>query len=939
MAGLNREAIMAEYGKLPLSFEPTQDGDSQEFVARTAGGTVKLMGKQIVITLNKPTPPALGSGHSSAEPPSTLRIGLEGPNPDVRARATGELPGKSNFFYGDKPRNWKTDVPNFSRVEYSNIYLGIDLVYYGDRSGHLEHDFVVKPGANPATIQLNIEGAESVQLLDTGSLQIGLSHGTRAETATLLRPVIYQEIEGRRVKVAGEYRRLGPDAVGFQIGDYDHSRDLVIDPVLDYSTYLGGGILTGATAIAVDSGGNAYIVGHSGVGGSFPTTKGSFDPSCNDCSAAFVAKLNPTGTALVYSTYLSGGLFDQANAVAVDSTGAAYVAGITESSGFPVTKGAVQTKFGGAFSNGFITKLNPAGSKLDYSTYLGGDGPASCYTEAGGSQADHATGIAIDSAGDAYVTGCTSSKNFPTTKGAFENKCEGCEAGYASAFAAKLNPTGTELLYSTFLGGNGLDFGYGIAVDSSDHAYITGSTTSTNLTVLSNAYQKHLNAAGGQNAFVTKLSDAGTGIVYSTYLGGSVVDGAYAIAVNSAGHAYVTGYASSPDFPIVKGAYQKTCKDCANYETGFVSVFNDAGSELLSSTFLGGNGFDALNGIAVNASGHIFVSGLTESTDFPTTSTAYKTSCSQCSVNSGASSATFTVLNSSGSALVYSTYLGGSGSDSGAAVALDTAGNAYVVGAAGSTNFPISASAVQPTCSACAGGDTGAFVTKFYFGSGLPSVSLSPASLSFGDQALKQASSAHAVELTNKGAGPLQVDSFKVAGADPGDFGGTESCRTVVPPGATCSIDVKFTPQALGARSGVIEITDNAPGSPQKIDLSGTGVKPAPKATFSPTSVNFGDVALDTVADATLTLKNTGSATLAVTAASITGTGEANFGGDTNCGSDITPGGSCTFTLGFEPTAKTTYKATLKVTTSASTTPVEIPLTGTGIADAAAVSQ
>ena len=933
----DRVAIADEYGKLPLSFEPAPDAGSPEFIARTAGGTI-LLGKQMVLTVRRPEPPAHDFGHPSLYPPSILRVALQGSNPGAQPRGAGELPGKSNFFFGDDKKSWRTDVPNYSRVEYSDVYPGIDLVYYGDRSGHLEHDFIVKPNANPAAIQLRLAGTESVKRLETGGLQLELAHraGDRGETATLRSPLLYQEVDGKRIAVPGEYTIQASGLIGFQIGRYDRSRDLVIDPVLDYSTFLGGGVLTSAYGIAVDGGGNAYVVGHSGVGGSFPTTKGSYDPNCDDCSAAFVAKLNPTGTALLYSTYLASGGFTQANGVAVDSAGAAYVAGMT-SGGYPVTKGAFQTTFGGGFSNGFVTKLNPAGSALDYSTYLGGNGPSTCYTESVGAQGDQAKAIAIDSAGDAYVTGCTSSANFPVSKTALEKSCLGCEAGYASAYAAKLNPTGTELLYSTFLGGDGLDFGFGIGVDSASEAFVVGSTTSPNLKTTSSAYQKHLGGSGAQNAFVVKLNPAATVADYYTYLGGDTVDGAYAIAVAPNGHAFVAGYASSTDFPVTKGAYQTTCHDCANDETGFVAEFNYGGTALVFSTFLGGSGFDAATGIGVDANQDVFVSGATQSTNFPTTSNALKKTCSQCSTGTGRSSATLTELNPAGSALLYSTYVGGSSSDNGTAVAVDSAGNAYTVGQVTSVDFPISAAAVQQSCAACSGGETAAFTTKFYFGGSTASLGFSPASLNFGNQALKQASKPLSVTLKNNGAGPLQVGGYALTGADHGDFSGSQNCGAAIPAGISCTAKITFTPAALGSRAAELEVADSEAGSPQIVKLSGTGVNPAPIATFSPTSLNLGNIMVGTVGTGTITLTNTGTAGLTVSADSFSGTDAADFGGNTTCGGTLSPGGSCTFTIGIEPTKEQTYTADLNVTTNASSKAVQIPLSAKGIADAPAV--
>ena len=642
-----------------------------------------------------------------------------------------------------------------------------------------------------------------------GDLQIGLKNNRDAETATLRRPVVYQQINGQRTEIHSEYALIGDREIGFKLGDYDRSKELIIDPVLDYSTFLGGGILNGAYAVTVDSSGNAYIVGHSN--GFVPTTKGSYDPSCDDCSAAFVTKLNPTGTALLYSTYLSGSNYTQANAVAVDSEGAAYVAGVVDSGGYPVTKGAIQTKYGGAFSNGFVTKLNPAGSALEYSTYLGGNGQSTCYTEAVGAPRRRGLRYCRRQIGRClrhrlHLVGQTSrSAKLLSRRPAAVAKQATAQPLRQSSIRLERNCS-----TPTFLGGRGLDYGFGIAVDAYDNAYITGTTTSTNLKVTSGAYQKYLKANGGQNAFLVKLVSSGASASYYTYLGGNTVDGAYAIAVNDDLEAYVTGSTSSDDFPITKGAHQTICHDCANYSSGFVTELNGAGSELVFSTFLGGSGDDVLAGIALDSKKDVFVTGLTQSTDFPVTSNPYKKTCPQCSTNTGRGSAVFAELNPEGTELTYSTYLGGSESENGTAVAVDSSGNAYIVGEATSTDYPVSAGAVQSSCEACSSNETAAFVTKFYFGSAKPSVTLTPTSLSFGNQALKQSSKTLYATLKNSGSGPLQIEEFKVTGADPGDFSGSESCRVAVPPGVSCTVGVVFKPEVLGSRSATLDIYDNA---------------------------------------------------------------------------------------------------------------------------------
>jgi hypothetical protein len=481
----------------------------------------------------------------------------------------------------------------------------------------------------------------------------------------------------------------GRRQVGFAVATYDTSLPLVIDPVLCYSTYLGGNSADEGRSIAVDSSGSAYVTGYT-FSTDFPTTTGTFQTTTFGGSTdAFVTKLNPTGSALVYSTYLGGGYYDFGHGIAVDASGNAYVTGDTSSTDFPTTAGAFQTTLGG-IRNGFVTKLNPSGSAQVYSTYLGGS-----YSDAG-------LGIAADRSGNACVTGLTFSTDFPTTAGAFQPTFGG--GGSIDAFVTKLNPTGSAQVYSTYLGGSGGDEGLGIAVDASNNAYVTGFTQSTNFPTTSGAFQPTF---GGYNdAFVTKLNATGSApLVYSTYLGGSDFERGFGIAVDTLGNAYVTGVAGT-NFPTTSGAFQTTFGGII--VDAFATKINPTGSApLVYSTYLGGSQFDQANGIAVDASDNAYVTGVTTSTDFPTTSGAFQTTFG------GYSDAFVTKLNPTGSApLVYSTYLGGDADDSGNGIAVDPSGSAYITGTTSSIDFPTTTGAFQAVLMAGVG-CCDAFVTKF----------------------------------------------------------------------------------------------------------------------------------------------------------------------------------------------------------------------------------
>ncbi|HEV8132423.1 MAG TPA: SBBP repeat-containing protein [Acidobacteriota bacterium] len=496
------------------------------------------------------------------------------------------------------------------------------------------------------------------------------------------KPVLYQEIDGVRKEISGGYLRKGKHQVSFQIAVFDANRPLVIDPVLFYSTYLGGGGDEQGNGIAVDTAGNAYVTGFTNST-NFPTTVGAFQTTLGSFEDAFVTKLNPTGSGLIYSTYLGGSDGDEGFAIAVDTAGNAYVTGTTLSTNFPVTLGAVQPTFGGGTFDAFVTKLNATGSGLVYSTYLGG------------SNGDHGRGIAVDTTGNAYVTGFTFSGNFPITLGAFQTT----QGGSYDAFVTKLNPAGSGLVYSTFLGGSGGDQGLGIAVDTVGNAYVTGATFSANFPITPGAVQPTL--SGHTDAFVTKLNPIGsTPLVYSTYLGGSSFDEGNGIAGDTAGNAYVTGSTASSNFPTTPGTFQTTL---GSFEDAFVTKLDPIGSGLVYSTYLGGNGNDQGNRIVVDTAGNAYVTGATDSTNFPTTSGAFQTTF-------GGGDAFVTRVNPLGTGLDYSTYLGGSDIDFGFGIALDALPNpnVYVTGITRSTDFLTTSGAFQTTF----GGGIDAFVTK-----------------------------------------------------------------------------------------------------------------------------------------------------------------------------------------------------------------------------------
>lgn len=700
-----------EYGKLPLQFEVNggQTNGEVKFLARGNGYNLFLTMNEAVLALEKPSSRAserkkLASTQEKYSSPDVLRMKLSGANPAPHITGMEELYGHVNYLNGNDPTKWRTGLATYAGVKYQDVYPGIDIIYYGNQR-QLEYDFIVAPGSNPNIIKLSIKGAKKLRLDSTGDLLLRTAGGNEIRQH---KPVLYQEVDGIRQSIAGGYVVKGKGEVGFRVERYDTTRPLVIDPVLSYSTYLGGSGSDYGYHIATDMAGNAYVVGYT-TSPNFPVTSGAagraYKSGYND---AFVAKLNASGSALLYSTYLGGSSNDAGYGIWVDSIGSAYITGYTASLDFPTTSDAFQRTSGGGIDV-FVAKLNPAGDGLVYSTLIGG-----------GDQ-DGGSGIAVDSAGNAYVTGDTSSNasgqffnNFPTTTGAFQtnSSLSGSHSGYA--FLLKLSPAGNTLVYSTLLGG-GSESGGGIAVDASGNAYATGYTRSQGFPVTPGAFQ----TAGKSNGygipdtpFVTKLNPSGSGLVYSTYLGGNSDGRGIDIAVDSTGSAYTTGYTLASDFPTTPGAFQ-TKKVGSSY-AAYASKLNPSGSGLMYSTYLDGTNADYGSAIAIDQAGNAYVTGSSQSTDFPLTPDAQQRTGD---VNG---SVFLTQLNPSGGG-IYSTYLGGY---LGHGITVDSSGNVYIAGYTTTTNLTATPGAFQTVFG---GGYRDAFVTKLSgFQSGAPTPTPTP---------------------------------------------------------------------------------------------------------------------------------------------------------------------------------------------------------------------
>ena len=983
--------LVPSYGKLPLRFEANQGQvrGTVKFLARGRGYKLFLTGSEAVLALRKQgaigqmhgklltqtrpdsleafsrflrrdegiferEPAALGSAprlNSETDPPAVLRLQLVGANSQPSITGMDELPGKSNYFLGNDPKKWRTNVPTYAKVKYTDVYPGVDLVYYGAQTGQLEYDFVVAPGADPNKIKMSFAGADGMQV-DVVSGDLVLKVGE--EELRFHKPKVYQPTEetayngstrGRKVlsalgqpnpkpqnpspnALSGTFMLTGNNEVSFRVSRYDPRRALVIDPTLVYSTYLGGSGMDAASGVAVDAAGNAFVTGYT-FSPNFPITAGSYDAGCGTdggCNIgtndAFIAKFNASGSALLFSTYLGGSLDDVGGPIGIDALGNVYVVGSTASSDFP-TINAAQSVFAGGGMDAFVAKLNATGNALLYSTYLGGSGN------------EDQRAIAVDPSGDAYVTGSTTSANFPVA-----NPIQVANAGGADGYITKLNNAG-QILYSTYFGGIGDEAINGVALSAAGEAYITGSTTST---IYFPATPGALVTGVVGGAFIAKLNAGGSAIIYSTNIGGDdLYSSGSGIVIDASGDAFVTGSTYSSSFPTTPSAYQTVLR---GYSDAFALKLNPSGTALIYSTLLGGSGNEeAQNGlvnggfgsIQVDATGNVYIAGNTDSTDFPLLSPLQSTNNEGCDWIKirGCGDVFFTVLNASGTGLLFSTYLGGTGFDGVEgfnALALDSSGNAYIAGMTQSGDFPI-INAFQPVLG---GYDMDGFVLKLAtnIASPAPAVQLSTTSLSFPSQTVNVTSATQPVTLTNTGNVALTISQITPSG----DFGETNNCPASLAANANCTISVTFTPTATGTRTGTITINDDAADSPQTVNLTGTGTSGSsgtPTVTLSTPSLTFAGQTESTTSDPhSVMITNTGTANLTISTAASGGTNASDFSksNDTCTGATVAPASTCTISVTFNPTATGGRVGTLLISDNASDSPQSVTLSGTGTA-------
>jgi uncharacterized protein (TIGR03437 family) len=599
-----------------------------------------------------------------------VRMKLQGAT-DVEPELLEPTGSYSNYVVGRDASKWRTRVPHYRKVRYRSVLPGVDVVYYAAGTS-LEYDFIIAPGADPESIQIAFEGARSVRTDRNGDLLVESAGGLIRH----MRPRVYQMIAGQQIEIASAYRLDSKKRLGFSLAQYDRTNPVTVDPVVQFTRYVGGARRDTAAAVAVDPSGNVYLAGETNSLGI--SAASAFQSNLAAETDAYVAKFTNTG-ALLWITYFGGSRSELALGVATDSAGNAYVAGNTLSPDLPAS-GAQRALGSTDAYDGFVAKINPTGTNLAYATYIGGNGE------------DWVRGVAVDSAGGAWVTGWTRSANFPV-QSAFQG---GYAGGGGDAFLTRVAPTGTSFTYSTYFGGEGQDQASGVAVDAAGSAYVTGRTSSAAFPLVQSAQTRI--AGGPGDAFVLKLNPARNQLVFSVLLGGSDDDYGIAVQSDENGGAYAVGYTKSANFPATRGAVQTALGGGSDI---FVAKVDEAGVSY--ATFIGGNGDDWAGGIAVDAAGTAYISGWTNSPNFPVRNAAQTTYIGSETRNRF--DAVSARVSPSGDSLLYSTFFGGRGEDVAQGIALDRSGQIWLAGLTSSADL-------LATSSPYAEGETDAFLAR-----------------------------------------------------------------------------------------------------------------------------------------------------------------------------------------------------------------------------------
>lgn len=907
LTAADRVRVSEGYGDAALTFEPNQGQapSNAKFITRAQGLSVLLGDHEAFLSTRGND--GLGSRHAAS-----VRMTFPGASFQNEPAAFDQQEGTSNYLFGNDPTKWHTSIPNYGRVAYSGIYPGIDLVFYGNHR-RLEHDFVVAPGADYRKIHVHLGGAEKLSVGIDGALKVATAAGMISFDA----PEIYQQAKNGKVLVAGRYIVTGRNEFAFEVGTYDRMLPLVIDPVLSYSTYLAGSNTDYATAIAVDSRGAAYITGYTSSP-DFPT-KYAEQPTCaGDCSYdVFVTKLNLTGSAIAYSTFIGGTAYDQANAISVDANGNAAVVGFTTSYDFP-QKNGMTVVIGAGFSHGFVFSLAPSGATLNFSTFLGGI------------SSDMATGVASDVFGNVHVSGWTTSVNFPITPG---HQIGPAPAYQADVFAMKFSSKG-KLAFSTLIGGTSSNYsgtfptsvGYpiSIAADSQGNSVLFG-TAYDGFPTTAGAFQENFPGTYANSTFLARLNSSGSAIASATYLGGTGGDTAIDLALDGSDDIFVTGTTGSLDFPTTAGVFQEHLANSGGLAT-FITKVDPSLSSLTYSTYLGGTSNFYGSGViaaalAVDNLGNVAIAGNTNQGDFPLVNPFISTPA--VSVFGNGDTGFLSVLNTTGSALTFSTFLRGSVGATTSGVAFDSTGNTYIAGTTLDPDFPTTSKAFQKSIPAPPYPQQHAFATKISLSTPNAGACLSASALYFGAITVGQTSS-ESEKITNCGTIDLSIGSASIS--NPVFAITSNNCGSLAP-GAVCTIQIKYTPVTPGSNdTGNLLVNDNAPISPQTVQLNGFA------ATASIILYSSGITAPDEVVGHTtgpllIEALTYGSVGLHITSVVATG----DFQAVNQCPATLYPGDACFLGVTFTPTAQGIRTGTLYIYDDAPGSPQTLPLTGNGL--------
>lgn len=836
--------------RLPLIFEPNrgQADTGVRFLSRSSSYALFLENDKAVIVL-----PAGGVSHDSTrDKPSVVTVELLHANRTASAEGVDLLPGKSNYFIGRESKKWISGIPQFGKVRFKSVYPGIDLVYYGGDKG-LEYDFVLSAGADSRQLLFQLTGADKTELDDSGGLSVRVGNGT----VKLSRPTIYQEKLGVRHEVAGHFILLASNEVGLSIGDYDHTRPLVVDPVLSYSTLIAANGSTQVQGVAVDPQGDVLIAGTT-FATNYPVVN-AFQSTNRGTTNVFVTKLNAAGNAILYSTYIGSSGFDNGRAIAVDSSGSAYITGNIGAADFPTTQGAFMTTCPGVCNTPFISKFLSDGT-LAFSTFMGGSNSA-------------ARAIAVDSAGEAYIAGSTASNDLPTTPGAFEPAYPGLICTTCSnAFVEKLNASGTGLVYSTYFGADpGSGFppstsGNSIALDAAGSAYLVGTTSAIPL-------KNPMEAGNAGNAFFAKFSPDGSSLVYSSFLGGGG-DVATGAAVDSFGNLHIVGTSTSCQFPLTLNAWSTDCVPSQLTQKIFVTTLASSGTQMLFSTFLD----DGLSqGVSVDSKGNTYVTGTASSNNFPLLD-AIQDGQSAGSA-SFVSSGFVTELDLTGK-ILFSTYIGQTGGGTQTAgIAVDRTGRIYLAGA-GQGDFPL----LHPIPSQMFQSPNGALFVARISPANVPQFSLSPRV-------------SPTLALRNVSSVPLTISSITTSA----NFTSAGDCEGTLAPGTGCTL--LLIGKADNKSSGTVTIASNASANPETFTIhkSPNGDSLGANLAISPMFVQFPPQFMgSTSAAKQVVITNSGLLPAAIN--SIFVIQPADFTEVNDCPGLLQPFSHCTVNITYTPT-------------------------------------